>query len=72
MTLFEVELDGVKNHRWCVDLDTISSFYIGSGDTLHICPKGSNAYIAAITICDYDAQRLFKAWRGREDRINAI
>lgn len=72
MTLFEVELDGYKTHRWCVDLDTISSFYIGSGDVLHICPKGSSAYITAITICDHDANRLYKAWRGREEHINAL
>lgn len=49
MTLFKINLEDCG--CFCIDLDTISSFYIGIGNKLKILPIGGSEYIAPITIC---------------------
>lgn len=67
MTLFKINLkDG---GCFCIDLDTISSFYIGVGNRLKILPIGGSDYIAPITICPQDAKRLVEAWENRQEHI---
>lgn len=72
MTLFKINLE--DSGCFCIDLDTISSFYIGVGNKLKILPIGGSEYIAPITICAQDAKRLVEAWENRDggERINAI
>lgn len=72
MTLFRINLEDCG--CFCIDLDTISSFYIGFGNKLKILPIGGSDYIAPITICPQDAKRLVEAWESRDggERINAI
>ena len=72
MTLFRINLE--DSGCFCIDLDTISSFYIGIGNKLKILPIGGSEYIAPITICPQDAKRLVEAWENRDggERINAI
>ena len=72
MTLFRINLE--DSGCFCIDLDTISSFYIGIGNKLKILPIGGSDYIAPITICPQDAKRLVEAWESRdgEERINAV
>lgn len=67
MTLFKIKLTGCG--CWCVDLDTISSFYVGVGNRLHILPIGGSAYVNPITISDEDAKRLVEAWENRQEHI---
>ena len=68
MTLFKIKLEDCG--YFCIDLDTISSFYIGVGNKLNICPIGASAYITPITISPIDAKRLVEAWENRQERIN--
>ena len=68
MTLFKIKLEDCG--CFCIDLDTISSFYIGVGNKLNICPIGASAYITPITISPIDAKRLVEAWENRQERIN--
>ena len=68
MTLFKIQLEDCG--YFCIDLDTISSFYIGVGNKLNICPIGASAYITPITISPIDAKRLLEAWENRQERIN--
>ena len=68
MTLFKIKLEDCG--YFCIDLDTISSFYIGVGNKLNICPIGVSAYITPITISPIDAKRLVEAWENRQERIN--
>ena len=72
MTLFRINLEDCG--CFYIDLDTISSFYIGIGNKLKILPIGGSEYIAPITICAQDAKRLVEAWESRDggERINAI
>lgn len=72
MTLFRINLE--DSGCFCIDLDTISSFYIGIGNKLKILPIGGSEYIAPITICAQDAKRLVEAWENRDggERINAV
>lgn len=67
MTLFKIKLEDCG--CFCIDLDTISSFYIGIGNKLKILPIGGNDYIAPITISDVDAKRLVEAWENRQEHI---
>ena len=67
MTLFKIKLEDCG--YFCIDLDTISSFYIGVGNKLKILPIGGSDYIAPITICPQDAKRLLEAWGNRQERI---
>ena len=69
MTLFKIKLEDCG--YFCIDLDTISSFYIGVGNKLNICPIGASAYITPITISPIDAKRLLEAWENRQERINS-
>ena len=69
MTLFKIQLEDCG--YFCIDLDTISSFYIGVGNKLNICPIGASAYITPITISPIDAKRLVEAWENRQERINS-
>ena len=69
MTLFKIKLEDCG--YFCIDLDTISSFYIGVGNKLNICPIGASAYITPITISPIDAKRLVEAWENRQERINS-
>ena len=68
MTLFKIQLEDCG--YFCIDLDTISSFYIGVGNKLKILPIGGSEYITPITICPQDAKRLLEAWENRQERIN--
>ena len=68
MTLFKIKLEDCG--YFCIDLDTISSFYIGVGNKLKILPIGASAYITPITISPIDAKRLVEAWENRQERIN--
>ena len=68
MTLFKIKLEDCG--YFCIDLDTISSFYIGVGNKLNICPIGASTYITPITISPIDAKRLVEAWENRQERIN--
>ena len=68
MTLFKIKLEDCG--YFCIDLDTISSFYIGIRNKLNICPIGASAYITPITISPIDAKRLLEAWENRQERIN--
>ena len=43
MTLFKIKLEDCG--YFCIDLDTISSFYIGVGNKLKILPIGGSDYI---------------------------
>lgn len=72
MTLFKINLEDCG--CFCIDLDTISSFYIGIGNKLKILPIGGSEYITPITISAQDAKRLVEAWESRDggERINAI
>lgn len=72
MTLFKINLE--DSGCFCIDLDTISSFYIGIGNKLKILPIGGSEYIAPITICAQDAKRLIEAWENRDggEHINAV
>lgn len=67
MTLFRINLEDCG--YFCIDLDTISSFYIGIGNKLKILPIGGSDYIAPITICAQDAKRLVEAWENRQEHI---
>lgn len=67
MTLFRINLE--DGGCFCIDLDTISSFYIGIGNKLKILPIGGSEYIAPITICAQDAKRLVEAWENRQEHI---
>lgn len=67
MTLFKIKLEDCG--CFCIDLDTISSFYIGIGNKLKILPIGGNDYITPITISDVDAKRLVEAWENRQEHI---
>ena len=67
MTLFRINLE--DSGCFCIDLDTISSFYIGLGNKLKILPIGGTEYIAPITICAQDAKRLVEAWENRQEHI---
>ena len=68
MTLFKINLE--DGGCFCIDLDTISSFYIGIGNKLKILPIGGGSdYIAPITICPQDAKRLVEAWENRQEHI---
>lgn len=67
MTLFRINLE--DSGCFCIDLDTISSFYIGLGNRLKILPIGGSEYIAPITICAQDAKRLVEAWENRQEHI---
>ena len=69
MTLFKINLE--DSGCFCIDLDTISLFYIGIGNKLKILPIGGSDYIAPITICAQDAKRLVEAWENRQERINS-
>ena len=69
MTLFKIQLEDCG--YFCIDLDTISSIYIGVGNKLNICPIGASAYITPITISPIDAKRLVEAWENRQERINS-
>ena len=69
MTLFKIKLEDCG--YFCIDLDTISSFYIGVGNKLKILPIGGSAYITPITICPQDTKRLIEAWENRQERINS-
>lgn len=72
MTLFRINLENCG--YFCIDLDTISSFYIGVGNKLKILPIGGSEYITPITISAQDAKRLVEAWENRDggERINAV
>lgn len=72
MTLFKINLE--DSGCFCIDLDTISSFYIGFGNKLKILPIGGTEYITPITICPQDAKRLVETWESRDEgeRINAV
>ena len=48
MTLFKIKLEDCG--YFCIDLDTISSFYIGVGNKLKILPIGGVVYISAFSI----------------------
>lgn len=67
MTLFRINLE--DSGCFCIDLDTISSFYIGIGNKLKILPIGGSEYIAPITICAQDAKRLVETWENRQEHI---
>lgn len=67
MTLFKINLE--DSGCFCINLDTISSFYIGVGNKLKILPIGGSEYIAPITICAQDAKRLVEAWENRQEHI---
>ena len=67
MTLFRINLEDCG--CFCIDLDTISSFYIGLGNKLKILPIGGSEYIAPITICAQDAKRLVEAGENRLEHI---
>ena len=67
MTLFRINLE--DGGCFCIDLDTISSFYIGIGNKLKILPIRGNEYIAPITICPQDAKRLVETWENRQEHI---
>lgn len=67
MTLFRIKLEDCG--CFCIDLDTISSFYIGIGNKLKILPIGGNDYITPITISPVDAKRLVEAWENRQEHI---
>lgn len=70
MTLFRVNLEDCG--YFCVDLDTISSFYVGFGNKLHILPIGASSYSTPITISGADAKRLVEAWESRQEHIDAL
>lgn len=72
MTLFKINLEDCG--CFCIDLDTISSFYIGVGNKLKILPIGGSEYITPITISAQDAKHLVEAWESRDggERINAV
>lgn len=67
MTLFKINLEDCG--CFCIDLDTISSFYIGLGNKLKILPIGGSEYIAPITISGADAKRLVETWENRQEHI---
>ena len=67
MTLFKIKLKDCG--CFCIDLDTISSFYIGIGNKLKILPIGGNDYITPITVSPVDAERLVEAWENRQEHI---
>ena len=67
MTLFKIKLEDCG--CFCIDLDTISSFYIGFGNKLKILPIGGNDYITPITVSPVDAERLVEAWENRQEHI---
>ncbi len=67
MTLFKIKL--IDGGVFCVDLDTISSFYIGSTGKLNLLPIGGSAYATPITICNEDANRLLDLWENRREHI---
>lgn len=64
MTLFKMKLEG--GGCFCVDLDTISSFYIGSTGKLNLLSIGGSAYVTPVSICNGDANRLLDLWENRE------
>lgn len=72
MTLFRINLEDCG--CFCIDLDTISSFYIDLGNKLKILPIGGSEYITPITISAQDAKRLVETWESRDggERINAV
>ena len=67
MTLFKIKLEDCG--CFCIDLDTISSFYIGIGNKLKILPIGGNDYITHITFSPVDDERLVEAWENRQEHI---
>ena len=68
MTLFKIQLEDCG--YFCIDLDTISSFYIGVGNKLKILLSEALTILTPITICPQDAKRLLEAWENRQERIN--